>query len=284
MQRVFAYAQALCLGALAKRSGTANYSYGGTVVSKLLKHTVNIKQMIKTIFFLFCISMLPVDLISQEMIKQKCYKKITGECLPKLEILKNSDGTYVIKEYNKDGSHKMIANSTKPDPDYLDGYVKFFSEEGVIESEGTYKKNSICCDWKIYNDKGELEREISYNISNDKVATSLVFPEKENLDSTYEEMPKFSKGGKEEFRNYVSRELFYPPLSAKNGIEGRVFIQFSIDKYGNVVKVKVVKGTDKDLDKEALRVIRNCPKWNPGYKEGEPVEVDFTFPIVFILN
>ena len=240
--------------------------------------------MRKILFILFAISLISLDLKSQDLIKQKCYKKIKGECIPKLEIYKKSDGTYLIKEFNRDGTFKMIANSTSSNPYKLNGYVKFYTDKGVLQSEGTYKHNYICCDWKIYNANGELERNISYEFSEQALDTSTIFPEKEYVDSTFEEMPKYNNGRIEEFRDYVVKQLFYPPLAAKNGIQGKVFVQFSIDKYGNLVDSKVVRGIDKDLDNEALRVVRNSPKWTPGYQKGKPVKVQFTMPIVFILN
>ena len=99
-----------------------------------------------------------------------------------------------------------------------------------------------------------------------------------------EDMPMFQGGGKEKFREYISQNLQYPAIAAENGISGRVFVQFAVNNRGQVVDVIVVRGVDPALDKEATRVVRSSPKWTPGKQRGRPVKVQFTFPIVFVLQ
>lgn len=99
-----------------------------------------------------------------------------------------------------------------------------------------------------------------------------------------EDMPTFQGEGKEAFRRYIQQNLKYPPIAAENGISGRVFVSFVIDTDGSITNAKVVRGVDPSLDREALRVITNAPKWAPGKQRGRPVRVAFTFPIVFELQ
>ncbi|HQH40491.1 MAG TPA: energy transducer TonB [Bacteroidales bacterium] len=99
-----------------------------------------------------------------------------------------------------------------------------------------------------------------------------------------EEMPSFQGKGQEGFREWIQKNLQYPPVAAENGIQGRVFVQFAVNSKGEVVDAKVVKGVDPALDKEALRVVMSSPKWTPGKQRGKPVKVQFTFPIVFVLQ
>ncbi|MBA7522108.1 hypothetical protein ES705_14222 [subsurface metagenome] len=99
-----------------------------------------------------------------------------------------------------------------------------------------------------------------------------------------EDMPQFMGGGKEKFRTYIQKYLNYPPIAAENGISGRVFVQFAVNARGEVVDVVVVRGVDPALDKEAKRVVQSSPKWTPGKQRGRPVKVQFTFPIVFVLQ
>ena len=99
-----------------------------------------------------------------------------------------------------------------------------------------------------------------------------------------EDMPKFQGGGKEKFREWIAKNLQYPPIAAENGISGRVFVQFAVNAQGEVVDVKVVRGVDPALDKEAVRVVKSSPRWTPGKQRGRPVKVQFTFPIVFVLQ
>ena len=99
-----------------------------------------------------------------------------------------------------------------------------------------------------------------------------------------EDMPSFKGGDLNTFRNWVQSNLVYPEIAAENGISGRVFIQFAVNASGQVVDVVVARGVDPALDKEAVRVVQNSPKWTPGKQRGRPVKVQFTFPIVFVLQ
>ena|SRR4030042_3736578 len=99
-----------------------------------------------------------------------------------------------------------------------------------------------------------------------------------------EDMPKFQGGDQNTFRAWIQTNLKYPEIAAENGISGRVFVNFVVNKNGEVVDAKVVRGVDPSLDQEALRVVRSSPKWEPGKQRGKPVKVQFTFPIVFVLQ
>lgn len=99
-----------------------------------------------------------------------------------------------------------------------------------------------------------------------------------------EDMPSFKGGDLNEFRNWVAKNLKYPEIAAENGIQGRVFVQFAVNAKGEVVDVNVVRGVDPALDAEAVRVIKSSPKWAPGKQRGRPVKVQFTFPVVFVLQ
>ena len=99
-----------------------------------------------------------------------------------------------------------------------------------------------------------------------------------------EVMPTFNDGEPaDEFRRYVAQNLRYPESAKEHGIEGRVVVQFAIDKEGSVVNAVVVRSVDPALDKEAVRVVMSSPEWTPGMQRGKEVKVLFTFPINFIL-
>ncbi len=87
--------------------------------------------------------------------------------------------------------------------------------------------------------------------------------------------------GNEGLGKYLSENIKYPKKALKNGVSGKVFVQFVIDKTGKVTNVVAVRGVEKSLDKEAVRVIRSMPKWKPGMKDGQPVKVKYTIPINF---
>ena len=81
--------------------------------------------------------------------------------------------------------------------------------------------------------------------------------------------------------SFLSRNIKYPTKEIESKIQGRVIVQFVVNKDGSISNAKVVRSVDPDLDKEALRVINSMPQWKPGMQKGEPVSVKFTVPIEF---
>ena len=99
-----------------------------------------------------------------------------------------------------------------------------------------------------------------------------------------EDKPTFQGGDANTFTKWVYSNIVYPELAIENGIQGRVTVQFTIDKDGSVKEVRVLRGADSSLDKEAVRVISQSPKWSPGRQRNKAVKVKYTFPIIFKLN
>ena len=99
-----------------------------------------------------------------------------------------------------------------------------------------------------------------------------------------EDKPMFQGKDANEFTKWVYNQIEYPEIAKENGIQGRVTVQFTIDKDGSVKDVKVLRGVDSSLDKEAVRVIQKSPKWSPGKQRNKPVKVKYTFPIIFQLR
>jgi TonB family protein len=91
-------------------------------------------------------------------------------------------------------------------------------------------------------------------------------------------------GGDSLLREFLRSNLRYPELSREMNIQGTVYIRFSIDKDGSVEKIKVLRGVDKSLDREAVRVIKRMPKWIPGESRGKKIVSDVTLPISFKIN
>ena len=99
-----------------------------------------------------------------------------------------------------------------------------------------------------------------------------------------EDMPKFQGEDAEEFRKWITQNVRYPQDAIKDGINGKVIVFFVVNKEGKVVNAQIEKSVDVTLDAEAVRVVMSSPKWNPGKQRGEPVNVQFTFPINFVLD
>lgn len=98
-----------------------------------------------------------------------------------------------------------------------------------------------------------------------------------------EQMPEFP-GGMGELNNFIRQNLRYPVLAQENGISGKVYLQFVIDKYGKVSNIKVVRGIGGGCDEEAIRVINKMPPWKPGKQGGKEVPVSYTIPVNFVLQ
>ncbi|SDK66471.1 protein TonB [Catalinimonas alkaloidigena] len=108
-------------------------------------------------------------------------------------------------------------------------------------------------------------------------------PAEEEVDEIFlvvEEQPA-PEGGMEAFNKYLSKNLRYPEQARRMGIEGRVFVEFVVDKDGSLNDVKAVKGIGAGCDEEAVRVVKAAPKWKPGKQRGRPVRVRMVVPIFF---
>jgi protein TonB len=101
--------------------------------------------------------------------------------------------------------------------------------------------------------------------------------------SVVEQMPEFP-GGEAALQKYLANSIKYPRIATENGIQGKVYVNFVVDKGGSISNVKIVRGVDSSLDQEAVRVIKAMPKWIPGKQNGEAVRVSFTVPINFVLE
>jgi len=91
-------------------------------------------------------------------------------------------------------------------------------------------------------------------------------------------------GGMQAFYKYVSKSMKYPKQARRMGVEGRVFVQFVVDKNGQLTEVKAIKGIGAGCDEEAVRVLKQAAKWKPGKQRGRPVKVRMILPITFKLG
>lgn len=106
---------------------------------------------------------------------------------------------------------------------------------------------------------------------------------KEEIFMVAEQMPEFP-GGMKEMLKFLQENVKYPENAMKNNVQGRVIVQFVIEKDGTPTEFKVARSVDPDLDAEALRVLQTMPKWKPGMQRGKIVRVKFTVPVSFKLQ
>ena len=112
--------------------------------------------------------------------------------------------------------------------------------------------------------------------------TTTIKQEEDEVFQVVEEQPMFP-GGMQELMKYLQMNIRYPKEAQDKGIQGRVIVQFVVNKDGSICEANVVKSVDPLLDAEALRVINAMPHWTPGKQRGEPVRVRFTIPVAFHL-
>jgi len=98
-----------------------------------------------------------------------------------------------------------------------------------------------------------------------------------------EQEPTFA-GGIEKFYAFLRNNIHYPAVAKENNVQGKVFVSFVVEKDGTLTDIKVVRSLGSGTDEEAVRVLRNSPKWKPGIQNGRPVRVAYTMPISFTLQ
>ena len=136
---------------------------------------------------------------------------------------------------------------------------------------------------EIVEDEVEIENEIEIEDTESDEDLEIAEEDDEEFFMVVENMPVFP-GGDLGLMKYIQKNIKYPAIAKEYNITGKVFISFIVDKTGSVINVKVVRGVDKNLDAEAVRVIKSLPKYKPGKQRGKAVRVMFTVPINFTLN
>lgn len=116
------------------------------------------------------------------------------------------------------------------------------------------------------------------------VAVEEEEPAEQTIFEVVEQMPEFPNGGMAGLMQYLSKNIKYPTIAQENGTQGRVTVQFVVNRDGSIVDAKVLRGVDPYLDKEAIRVISSMPKWKPGMQRGKAVRVKYTVPVMFRLQ
>jgi len=121
-----------------------------------------------------------------------------------------------------------------------------------------------------------------------KVETIIVAPveEKEDVDQIFSVVEETAepKGGMPAFYKYVGEKIKYPAQARRMGVEGRVFVEFVVNRDGTIVDVRSIKGIGAGCDEEAVRIVQSAPAWKPGKQRGKPVRQKMVIPIIFKLG
>jgi protein TonB len=138
---------------------------------------------------------------------------------------------------------------------------------------------------EIVEDDVEIEDEIEIEDteSDEDEEIEIIEEDDDEFFMVVENMPIFP-GGDLGLMKYIQKNVKYPAIAKEYNITGKVYVSFIVDKSGSVTNVKIVRGVDKNLDSEAVRVVKSLPKYKPGKQRGKAVRVMFTIPINFTLN
>jgi TonB family protein len=137
--------------------------------------------------------------------------------------------------------------------------------------------------WEPAKQRGQIVKEqfvIPITFANDQQKTAQT---NEKAPGKVDVMPVFP-GGEMAFGEFISKEVKYPDVAKKAGIQGKVYVEFVVNKEGNITNSRVIRSASPSLNEEALRVINSMPKWIPGKTKGKNVDVQLTIPIAFALK
>ena len=158
-------------------------------------------------------------------------------------------------------------------------------KEDEIKTQDELKETETAFGQKD-NEKGTEDRNVTRTLKEEVVVEKKEEKPKEVKEEVFrsvEQMPQFP-GGEAALMKYLQSHINYPPMAAENNVQGKVVVQFVVDKTGKVGEVKVVRSVDKDLDREAVRVCKSLPKFTPGRQNGQAVSVWYTLPVTFKLQ
>lgn len=197
------------------------------------------------------------------------------------------------------------------DEEEIEEQVKFEEPEEIIQPEEVANEQRVTDLLIVEDDNFEKEKEVKTqddqmqneaqvgaiditegtNDINKQVVREQVVaeepkpvePEKTYTMAMVEQKPEFP-GGEAAMYKWLSDHLSYPAQASEEGQQGRVVVQFDISKTGTIENVKIVRGRHPALDKEAMRLVKAMPKWQPGRNNGQPVKVTYTLPVTFKLQ
>ena len=149
-----------------------------------------------------------------------------------------------------------------------EGKTTLYYSNGNLKETNLYKSD-LLLQTKYFDTEGNQLKE--EDIQDDVVYTIV------------EDQPEFP-GGMAKMMKYLARKTQYPQLALEMNIQGKVYVSFIVEKDGAISNVYIIRGSHKSLDKEAIRVVKNMPKWKPGFQKGKKVKVKYTIPINFRLR
>ncbi len=156
-------------------------------------------------------------------------------------------------------------------------------DDQVVEKDPPTVKELEVADPGQKDQKGDPNAEIRIDepVGNSDIK-QVIEDNSNQIFTAVEKNPEFP-GGLAAFGNYLKNNIRYPALARENNVQGRVFLQFVVERDGSLTDIRVLRGIGSGCDEEAIRVLKKSPKWTPGIQNGSPVRVQYTVPIAFNL-
>jgi TonB family protein len=189
------------------------------------------------------------------------------------------------KQYNENGE---LYSEINYQDNMFEGDATYY-ENGKITIAGKFSKGERVLSWKFYDQRGKLKYSTDYGYSFDvpkeKKLSYNELPEKkkETVYTIIEQMPAFP-GGESMMMEFIQKNISYPREAMENGFSGTVYVNFVVDNTGEISQVNIIRGVQKSLNEESLRIVKSMPRWSPGMQSGRPVWVSFNLPIKYTLK
>lgn len=197
------------------------------------------------------------------------YKELTDEVMQSFHSLKFDNATYCKPFYNKMAESTHLENvNIKYDDNTTSNKVAIFYK-GMLGDKSLYDDGPLQPITALQTKTREKDSPEGNAVDN-------------QVYDVVEEMPSF-KGGSVALMEYISDSMKYPIVAKENGIQGHVVVSFIVEKDGSISNVSVVRQVDPSLDREAKRVVKSMPRWNPGKQNGKAVRTAYRVPVSFRL-
>jgi len=206
-----------------------------------------------------------------------------------LRIKQLDDSSWQWDTYNILGPLIRVEHFKDRNGEIAEGEVVFFNAKGTIDSVHNYKNGLADGEWQYTNDTGRMVFAKVYTAGR-LIRTKDLIKEDDSLEKikpkvlegeeVESEFPEGAKG----WGSYLAKNLRYPERALKNEIQGKVWVQFIVDTLGNVISPEIARSVEFSIDEEALRLIKQSPKWIPATQKGRKVKSYKRQPIIFRLE
>ena len=254
-----------------------------------LRTSISKRNTMSIIIMLIAAAIIASILGIQAIVKANQQKVAVTTSVELSELAKQKKKAVVEKRTVIKQEKKEVVKQVKSSIKFTAPVIKKDNEvkkEIVSQEDLNNTKTAIgAFDVKGNSDQGTVlkaEQEIAQPAA--PAPTNTVSAEVENkVFDVVEQMPSFP-GGNSALMAYLNSNVKYPVVAQENGVQGRVVISFVVERDGSITDVQVVKSVDPSLDREAARVVRSMPRWNPGKQNGQAVRVKYDVPVSFRLQ